>query len=115
MFGRYGDKFLFGLPGNPVSAFVTFLLLVRPALLRWQGAENTACPSCPGVLAEAMVNRGERRHFMRVIIDREGRVRCSGAQASHILRSLADANGLVDIPPETVLDAGTTVPVLRCD
>src|SRR5262249_58404372 len=42
--GRRGSKFLFGLPGNPVSAMVTFLLLVRPALLRWQGASEVALP-----------------------------------------------------------------------
>ncbi|MCX6923839.1 MAG: molybdopterin molybdotransferase MoeA, partial [Verrucomicrobia bacterium] len=44
-FGRLGPKLLFGLPGNPVSAFVTFLLLVRPALRRWQGATDVSWPT----------------------------------------------------------------------
>jgi molybdopterin molybdotransferase len=112
-FGQRRQKLLFGLPGNPVSAFVTFLLLVRPALLRWQGAANVAGPGHPGFLAEALVNRGERRHFMRVHVDEQGKVRLAGAQASHILGSLAKANGLVDVPPCRTLEAGTLVQVLR--
>ena len=114
IFGTLGGKFLFGLPGNPVSAFVTFLLLVRPALLRWQGAGEVALPSHPGTLAEALVNRGDRRHFVRVRVDAEGRVHSAGTQASHMLHSLAAANGLVDVPPATTLAAGAAVSVLRC-
>jgi molybdopterin molybdotransferase len=112
-FGRYRGKLLFGLPGNPVSAFVTFLLLVRPALLRWQGATAVAPPAHPGVLAEPLVNHGERRHFMRVKVDPSGEIHTTGTQASHVLSSLAAANGLVDVPPHTTLAAGTAVSVLR--
>jgi molybdopterin molybdotransferase len=115
VFGRRREKFLFGLPGNPVSALVTYLLLVRPALLRWQGASDVELPSQPGVLAEPLVNRGGRRHFMRVKIGADGKVHSAGAQASHMLSSLAAANGLVDVAPETTLGAGTIVPVLRWD
>ena len=113
VFGSLAGKFLFGLPGNPVSAFVTFLLLVRPALLRWQGAAEVALPAHPGVLAEPLVNRGDRRHFVRVRVDAEGRVHSAGTQASHMLHSLAAANGLVDVPPATTLAADTTLQVLR--
>lgn len=113
VFGRCGGKFLFGLPGNPVSAFVTFLLLVRPALVRWQGAGAANLPTSPGTLAEALANPGDRRHFMRVSIDSAGQVRSAGAQASHIMLSLAAANGLVDVPPKTSLPAGSVVPVMR--
>jgi len=112
-FGRWRGKFLFGLPGNPVSAFVTFLLLVRPALLRWQGARDTGLPVQPGVLAEPLANRGDRRHFMRVRIDATGGVFSAGAQASHALASLAVADGLVSVPPQTALAAGQKVEVLR--
>ena len=111
-FGRQGEKLFFGLPGNPVSAHVTFLLLVRPALLRWQGARDVSLPAHPGVLAEPLVNSGPRRHFMRVKVERDGTVRSAGAQASHLLASLAGANGLVDVPPHTSLARGATVPVL---
>lgn len=113
VFGRRKDKFLFGLPGNPVSALVTFLLLVRPALLRYQGATDISLPAHPGKLVEAVSNDGRRRHFIRVKVDPAGLVHSAGAQASHVLSSLAAANGLVDVPPETTLPAGTTVTVLR--
>jgi molybdopterin molybdotransferase len=113
VFGRREEKFLFGLPGNPVSALVTFLLLVRPALRRWQGAEDVLLSSFPGTLAEPLANPGARRHFTRVFVDQAGQVRSAGIQASHILSSTAAANGLVEIPPETNFAAGTIVPVLR--
>ena len=115
VFGTLQGKLLFGLPGNPVSAFVTFLLLVRPALLRWQGANDVHPPAHPGTLAEPLVNRGDRRHFVRVRVDAEGRVHSAGTQASHMMHSLAAANGLVDVPPATTLAAGATVRVLRFD
>jgi molybdopterin molybdotransferase len=113
VFGRRGGKFLFGLPGNPVSAFVTFLLLVRPALLRWQGSAEISLSSHHGVLAEPLANPGARRHFMRVTIDRAGKVRSAGLQGSHLLSSLAAADGLLDVSPRTTLPAGTNVRVLR--
>jgi molybdopterin molybdotransferase len=113
VFGRSGGKLLFGLPGNPVSAFVTCQLLVRPALLRWQGAVDTSLPMASGILAEPLANPGGRRHFMRVLVDAAGRVHSAGAQASHVLSSLAAANGLVDVPPDATLPAGTLVSVMR--
>ncbi len=113
VFGRYQTKLLFGLPGNPVSALVTFLLLVRPALLRWQGATDVALPRHPGVLADPLSNPGPRRHFMRVKVDAAGNIRSAGRQASHVLSSLAAANGLVDVPPGTNLPPGTAVQVIR--
>jgi molybdopterin molybdotransferase len=113
VFGRYREKFLFGLPGNPVSAFVTFLLLVRPALLRWQGATDVSLPAHPGVLTDALANDGLRRHFVRVRVNASGQVRSAGMQASHVLSSLAAANGLVDVPPRTHLPPGAAVQVLR--
>jgi molybdopterin molybdotransferase len=113
VFGRWGEKFLFGLPGNPVSAFVTFLLLVRPALVRWQGARDVTLPASPGTLDEPLSNPGDRRHFVRVRVDAAGKVRSAGTQASQIMSSLATANGLVDVPAKTNLPAGATVPVLR--
>lgn len=113
VFGRRGEKLLFGLPGNPVSAFVTFLVLARPALLRWQGAEEIGLPICRGLLAEPISNPDHRRHFIRISLDSEGFVRLAGTQASHILSALAAANGLLDVPPKTTWAAGTTVQVLR--
>jgi molybdopterin molybdotransferase len=99
VFGRRQNRFLFGLPGNPVSALVTFLLLVRPALLRWQGARQVGLPARPGILAEPLTNPGARRHFVRVILEPDGTIHSAGRQASHALSSAAAANGLVDLPP----------------
>jgi molybdopterin molybdotransferase len=112
-FGRYKEKLLFGLPGNPVSAFVTFLMLVRPALLRAQGANNLDLPAHPGILSEPLANRGDRRHFMRVQVDASGQVRSAGPQASHMMTSLALANALIDVPPDTTLPKAAQVQVLR--
>ena len=113
VFGRWEDKLLFGLPGNPVSALVTFLLLVRPALLHWQGGTEIQLPLHPGVLCDPLVNSGDRRHFMSVKVKCHGQVRLAGTQGSHLLRALAAADGLVDVPPQTTWPAGTTVQVLR--
>jgi molybdopterin molybdotransferase len=113
VFGRWREKLFFGLPGNPISALVTFLLLVRPALRRWQGGANVSLEARAGVLAEPLANPGERRHFMRVKVDEAQRVFSAGLQASHALSSAAVANGLVDVPPQTVLKTGTAVQVMR--
>jgi molybdopterin molybdotransferase len=113
VFGRWQTKSLFGLPGNPVSAFVTFLLLVRPAILKMQGVAGGALPAHLATLAEEIHNRGDRRHFMRVVVDGRGNVRSAGLQASHALNSLAAANALLAVPPNTLWPAGRTVEVLR--
>ncbi len=112
-FGQKGVQLFFGLPGNPVSALVTFLLLVRPALLRWQGATEIGLPSCSGILTEPLANPGARRHFVRVMVNGAGAVRSTGMQASHALSSFASANGLVEVAPRSTLAAGTVVRVLR--
>jgi len=113
VFGSWRNKFLCGLPGNPVSALITFLLLVRPALLRWQGTSQINLPSHPGNLAEPLSNPADRRHFVRVHVDVKGEVHSAGFQASHLLSSLARANGLVDVPPRQSLPGGSIVDVLR--
>jgi len=115
VFGQWQDKFLFGLPGNPVSAFVTFLLLVRPAIRRWQGAQEVFLPRTIGRLAEPLANNGDRRHFVRVTMNIQGDVRPAGLQQSHALKSLAAATALVDLPAGATLPEGTFVPVLRWD
>ena len=113
LFGQLAGKSLFGLPGNPVSALVTHLMLVRPALMRMQGATELLLPTHPAVLGEPLGNRGDRCHFMRVWVDHQGAVKPSGMQASHALGALAQANGLVDVPPHTTWPAGTPVAVHR--
>jgi molybdopterin molybdotransferase len=111
-FGQFQGKCLFGLPGNPVSAFVTFLLLVRPALLRVQGANDVELSSRPGILEEPLSNGGDRTHFIRVKIDDNGLVRSAGAQASHMLSPLAWKPRLVGVPRKRVGSRGTSVKFL---
>ena len=115
VFGTLGGKYLFGLPGNPVSALVTFCLLVWPALLRMQYASSINPPMQLAKLAQTFVNRGDRRQFMRVVIDANGDAHSAGAQASHVLSAAARANGLLDVPANGSLEKGTIVSVLRWD
>jgi molybdopterin molybdotransferase len=112
-FGVCGGKMFFGLPGNPVSALVGFTVFVAPVLRALQGARVTHGAEVVAELAEPLVNRGDRRHFLRVRLDDAGRVWSAGAQASHALKAVAEADGLVDVPPDTTLTAGTKVRVLR--
>jgi molybdopterin molybdotransferase len=112
---RVLGKPLFGLPGNPVSALVTFWLLVRPALLKMAGASVLSPLTSFGILTEEISNPGDRRHFVRITVDAAGKVRVSGPQASHRLASLAAANGLVDVPAGGKWDAGKLVSVIRLD
>ena len=112
-FGQLGGKLLFALPGNPVSAFVTGLLLVRPAVLRFQGAHRVHLPRFNAVAGERFENRGDRRHFVRVLINNEHRVVSAGTQAAHFMGSLALAEGLVDLGPGTTIQPGETLDVLN--
>ncbi len=113
VWGKLNGGFLFGLPGNPVSAFVTFLLLVRPGILSLQGVDSLELPSHPGKLTEPVSNPGARRHFMRVRVDKTGNISLAGGQGSHHLGALAEANGLLDVAPGSTLNANETVSVLR--
>ncbi len=88
-FGRWNEKRFFGLPGNPASTLVTFMVLTRPALLRMQGARDVFWPMLSAALAEPLANPKDRRHFMRVVIDAAGHARSAGTQASHFVSSLA--------------------------
>src|SRR5262249_2003471 len=65
LFGTVGECFVFGLPGNPVSAFVTFLQFVRPAILRMMGATNVDLPQVPVKLVVGLTNDGDRPHYIR--------------------------------------------------
>jgi molybdopterin molybdotransferase len=114
VYGRFEDKFLFGLPGNPVSALVTFLLIVRPAILKMQGAARTELPVVEGELAESLVNRGDRRHFFRVRFE-QNRVHPGGPQASHRIGNFNFINGLVDVPAGATFPAGTRIPATGRD
>ncbi len=108
---------IFGLPGNPVSALLTFELFVRPALLRMSGQASVARPRTRARLLEHLDKPPHLRFFARGIHDPEaGTVRTTGPQGSGILRSMAQANCLIDLPPgASQHEAGQTVDVILTD
>jgi molybdopterin molybdotransferase len=110
LFGRAGGCFIFGLPGNPVSAFVTFLRFARPALLKMGGAaeHHFHLREFPARLASEVVNDGDRPHYLRGRLE-EGAFNVAGRQESHALFGLSRANALLRVAPATRLPAGTTV------
>ncbi|HUW38932.1 MAG TPA: gephyrin-like molybdotransferase Glp [Rhodocyclaceae bacterium] len=102
-FGKIGDAWLFGLPGNPVAVMVTFYQFVRPALLKMMGAEPTPLPSFRVPSLAALKKAPGRTEFLRGILSIEGgewRVQPTGAQGSGILRSMSDANCLIVLEHE---------------
>ena len=121
--GRRGDVALFGLPGNPVSAFVTFELFVRPLLRRLGGrGDGQGRQVVRAILAEPVAKSPPRRAFLRVSLEAgDGpaalpRARLAGGQGSHVLSSLAAAAGLAVIPEGVPgLPAGAGVDVLLLD
>ena len=88
--------FIFGLPGNPVSAFVTFLQFVRPAILRMMGATNLDLPQVPAKLAFGLTNDGDRPHYIRGRLEHE-KFTPIGRQESHALFGLSQANALLRV------------------
>jgi molybdopterin molybdotransferase len=101
-FGRLGDAWLFGLPGNPVAVMVTYHQIVQDALLRLQGVDPLpARPSYPVKAAEPIRKVTGRREFPRGLLfheDGEWRVHLSGHQGSGVLRSMVDANCFIVLP-----------------
>lgn len=111
-FGTRDATLVIGLPGNPVSALVTFVLFARPALAALQGAPPPRRSRVP--LAHAVDRRAERDEAVRVRLDDEGRAHATGAQGSHVLSSMLGADGLAIVPRgEGQLDAGTLVELER--
>ncbi len=107
---------IFTLPGNPVSAYVSFCLFVVPALDALQGhTAGERGVSRTATLTEPVRSPPDKRSFLRGILDAaSGRVAPVTGQASHQLASLARANALVIVPePVTSLDAGSTVEVIE--
>jgi molybdopterin molybdotransferase len=111
--GRVGDAAIIMLPGNPVSAQVSFEVFVRPALRRAMDSPTPDRPRRAAVLSETLTSPAGRRQFRRGLLDHDtGTVTNYGPPASHHLRYLASANCLLDIADEvTELPMGTTVEV----
>jgi molybdopterin molybdotransferase len=111
--GRVAGTTIVTLPGNPVSALVSFEVFIRPALRTAMGLSDPQRSRRPAVLTEALTSPRGKRQFRRAILDvAAGTVTSYGPPASHHLRWLASANGLLDIPEDVVeVPAGTRLQV----
>lgn len=101
-----GRCFYMGLPGNPVSSFVTFLLFVRPVLLQLQGATQLA-PRGYQLPAEFTWTKADkRREFLRGRVTDRGGLALFGNQSSGVMSSAAWADGLIELPPGATVEPG---------
>jgi molybdopterin molybdotransferase len=113
-FGTIGGKQvpIFTLPGNPVSAFVSFQLFVRPAIAALQGAADLGLTAVRATLTGAARSPEGRRSFLRGVLDGDKVTPLSG-QGSHQIAALGRANALIVVPErDTSLPEGETVEVL---
>jgi molybdopterin molybdotransferase len=115
-FGRLGDAWFFGLPGNPVSSAVTFIEFVRPALLKLMGTDPAPLPRMRARLAAPVRKAPGRTDFQRGLLghaaDGTLSVRSAGGQGSHVMSALAAADCLMVLPAEAGdLPAGAEVDV----
>jgi molybdopterin molybdotransferase len=105
-----GSSFFLGLPGNPVSSFVTFLLFVRPFLLRLQGVTGDVNPRAVTMRADFDWLKPDRRNeFLRARINGQGGLELFPNQGSGVLTSTVWADGLVDCPPGQAIARGDLV------
>ena len=108
-YGQVGAAHFIGLPGNPVSSFVTFLLLVRPFLLRLQGVTDVA-PKSIAVRADfTRANADKRREFLRARRNAAGGLDLFPNQSSGVLTSAVWGDGLVDNAPGRSIAPGDLV------
>ncbi len=111
-FGTLGEKPIFTLPGNPVSAYVSFQLFVRPAIAALQGAGDLGLRRVRATLAAGVRSPEGRRSYLRGVLG-DGIVTPLSGQGSHQIAALGKANALIVVPErETGLPQGDTVDVL---
>jgi molybdopterin molybdotransferase len=105
-----GTAFFMGLPGNPVSSFITFLLFVRPFLLRLQGVTGAVEPRAIPLRADFDWSRPDRRNeFLRARLNDAGGLDLFTNQGSGVLTSTVWADGLIDNPPGQAIARGDIV------
>jgi len=109
VYGRVGDADFIGLPGNPVSAFVTFCLFVRPFLLKRMGAADVLYRAFAVQADFAWTKAGARREFLRARLQANGKLGLFPNQSSGVLTSCAWADGLVDLAVQQTIEPGDWV------
>jgi molybdopterin molybdotransferase len=118
-FGRRGSQLVFGLPGNPASAMVTFLIFVQPAIERLLGRTNPGPRGGRAVLTEDVVLKPGRTQFLRGVLDAEGPVLTVAPypdQKSGVLRSMVRSQVLIVVPADVKrLEKGRDVEILFMD
>jgi molybdopterin molybdotransferase len=108
-FGRVGHAVFMGLPGNPVSSFVTFLLFARPAVLKLQGARLFS-PQAYAMRADFDLKKADRRQeYLRVRINEEGGLELFSSQSSAVMTSTVWGDGLIENPPGQLIQRGDSV------
>jgi molybdopterin molybdotransferase len=108
-YGKVADAHFIGLPGNPVSSFVTFLLLVRPFLLKLQGATQLTPVAVQLAANFDWPRPDKRREFLRARRNAKGRLELFANQSSGVLTSTVWADGLVDVPAGQTIARGDPV------
>ncbi|ODX57136.1 bifunctional molybdopterin-guanine dinucleotide biosynthesis adaptor protein MobB/molybdopterin molybdotransferase MoeA [Vibrio parahaemolyticus] len=116
-FGQINNKPFFGLPGNPVAVMVSFINFVEPALCKMQGEQGWKPLKVNAIATENLRSRQGRTEFSRGVyeLDNTGRltVRTTGKQGSGILRSMSEANCLIEISPAIdTVKAGESVTII---
>src|SRR6186997_501994 len=101
-FGHIEGKPYFGLPGNPVSVFVSFELFVRPALLKMMGRSQVSRPEITARLTQDVAGPKGKMQYARVVVARGSdgwKATPTGARGSNLISTVSRANGLAMIPP----------------
>jgi molybdopterin molybdotransferase len=120
--GEWNGLPFFGLPGNPVSSLVIFLMVVKPALYKRWGILEPAYETVKATAQTPVKGAGAKLGLMRVNLERVRlepdaglgwTVRSFGNQSSNVLRSMVEANGLAIVPPHTNIEIGETLEVVR--
>ncbi|NRR30515.1 molybdopterin molybdotransferase MoeA [Oxalobacteraceae bacterium] len=111
-FGEVQQAFFLGLPGNPVSSYVTFLMFVRPFILRLQGVDDARALTPKSYAMRADFNwpkADKRNEFLRARINGQGGLELFANQSSGVLTSTVWGDGVIDNPPGQTIAAGDTV------
>ncbi|MBL8446672.1 MAG: molybdopterin molybdotransferase MoeA [Zoogloeaceae bacterium] len=108
-YGRVGEADFIGLPGNPVSSFVTFLIMVRPFILARQGGTDPIPRAIPFPAGFHWPRPDRRREFLRARLGADGAIELFPKQGPHVLTSTGWAEGLAVVPPSTPVQPGDLV------